>query len=56
MLLFLVAPKLRFLNFGGFLIFFNIIFFLKHNVYKQMRLSIIGKENAWEARGGVEKE
>ncbi len=27
----------------------------KNNVYKQMRHSIIGKENAWEARGGVEK-
>ncbi len=27
----------------------------KHNVYKQMRCSIIRKENAWEAIGGVER-
>ncbi len=32
------------------------IFIWKHNVYKQMRCSIIRKENAWEVRGGVGKE
>jgi len=31
------------------------LFIWKHNVYKQMRHSIIGKENAWEARGGGER-
>ncbi len=28
------------------------LFIWKHNVYKQKRCSIIGKENAWEAWGG----
>jgi len=32
------------------------LFIWKHNVYKQMRRSIMGKENAWQAGGGVEKE
>jgi hypothetical protein len=30
--------------------------YLYENIYKQMRRSIIGKENAREAGGGVEKD
>jgi len=35
---------------------FDTTIYMKTQCLQKMRRSIMGKENAWEAKGGVEKE